>query len=115
MPAARVVEVLRYDEARALPLVDLSARFGGADTSLTWRTCVVVVSGQQEGAPAAIGLIADEATDCVTFDEDAVLPPPDLGPHLALRYLAALVKTEEAEPLTIVLDVDGMFSGGESA
>jgi chemotaxis signal transduction protein len=98
--ASRVVQVVRYEEAGDIPLVDLTHRFNGTPAVIGPRTCLIVIG--------ELAVIADEATDFVTFD--AILEAPDLGTRIALPYLAALAVGREQEPLSIVLDVDALHA-----
>ena len=101
-----IVEVTRYEDVGDVPRVDLSDALGGPPAQIGPYTCAIIVRGGE--AQQAVALVADEATEVVTFRADDLLDPPDFGPNVVLPYLAALART--GEKFAVVLDVGRLLT-----
>ena len=110
IPASRVVEVVRHEDAGAeMLLVDLNEVLGGPATLVGPDNPVVVVRFHSAGdRPRCVGFVVDAAVDIVSVPAADLLPPPDLGPNIELHYLSALARSGGA--LCIVLAVDELMS-----
>src|SRR5262245_11262268 len=57
--SARAVRGVINLRGTVVPVLDLAVRFGGVETAITTRTCVVVVDAAVDGGTAPVGLMAD--------------------------------------------------------
>jgi purine-binding chemotaxis protein CheW len=46
-----------------VPVVDLSARFGRASSTVTRRTCIVIIEANNEGEKQDIGVVVDSVSE----------------------------------------------------
>jgi purine-binding chemotaxis protein CheW len=107
-PWIRGVVLLR---GRVVPVVDLAAKLGLADTTSTPTTCVVVVEALLETEPVVMGVMVDAVSQVVEPGADDILPPPRLGTRIRVEYLRGLAKTGNA--LCLLLDLDKVLSADE--
>src|ERR1700742_4448424 len=50
-----------------VPVVDLAVKFGGSETAVTSRTCIVILELETDGERAVMGLIADAVGQVTEF------------------------------------------------
>lgn len=63
----------------AIPVVDLSTRFGHAPTEVSRRTCIVIVElPLDDSSEQLVGLMVDAVSDVVNIDPSQVEPPPSI-------------------------------------
>jgi purine-binding chemotaxis protein CheW len=100
-PWIRGVITLRGE---VVPVVDLAARFGLAETEITKWVCFVIFELEQEGESTAIGVIADSVSRVVCLPETAVMAPPAFGTKIRADYLAGMGMMDEGVLLILNLD-----------
>jgi purine-binding chemotaxis protein CheW len=102
VPILGVREIVRYEDVvpvpsappairgyitvrgHSLPILDLAARFGLAESRATARACILVVELVLEGSPLVIGLVVDAVGDVVE------LGPRDIQGRIAWGGAAAV-------------------------
>jgi purine-binding chemotaxis protein CheW len=94
-----------------LPVIDLAAKFGFPASSITGRTCIVVVEVDPLGERSAMGVIADTVNVVVELSPEQMEDPPDFGTPIRLDFLKAMVKTEKK--FTLLLDINRVLSPEE--
>jgi purine-binding chemotaxis protein CheW len=100
-PAVRGVINLR---GRVVPVVDLAARFGLAESGITNRSCIVMVELVDEGESMVVGIIADAVSQVLDLAPEDIEPPPAFGTRISARFIEGL--TEAGRKFVILLDVD---------
>jgi len=85
-----------------VPLVDLRKRFGLKPSPKRERTVLVRTSEE------ALGLVVDEVSEIVSFDEDGISKPPTIFKGLASEYLVGLGKKDGR--VVILLNMDRVLS-----
>ena len=93
---------------KIIPVVDLRAKFGLADTQDTERTCIIVV--QVSGAATAklfIGLIVDAVEEVANITTDDVEDTPDFGTCVDTSYILGMAKIKGT--LKTLLDIDRLL------
>jgi purine-binding chemotaxis protein CheW len=119
----RVKEIIEYDEptrvpamppmvrgvvnlrGRVVPVLDLAERFGLPATSITPRSCIVMVEVAAEEGATVVGLITDAVCEVLDLTLDRVQPPPSLGTSVGAEYLDGLAETANRR-FTMLLNVD---------
>lgn len=92
-----------------LPVIDLAARLGWAQTEATPRHAIIVcqVGGQSQG------LIVDSVSDIVAFDSDMLQAPPTAGQDEVVPFLEGLAAIDEH--MVMVLDLPALSASGGHA
>ena len=93
------------------PVVDLGARLGLGETSVTERTCFIIVATTHEDEELPMGLMVDAVTDVVDVSATSIQPPPDFGARVRLDYLEGLTLTDDG--FTALLSVDRFLTADE--
>jgi purine-binding chemotaxis protein CheW len=91
-----------------LPVVDLAAKFGHAESALTRTTCIVVVETALRGDTVVVGLLADAVSQVIDLAADQIEPPPAFGTHIRVDFLVGMAKIDGR--LALVLDLDRVLS-----
>ena len=91
-----------------LPVVDLAAKFGHAETEPTRTTCIVVVETKVEGEMLVIGLLADSVSQVIDLTSEQIEPPPSFGTGVRLDFLTGMGKLDGR--LVLLLDLDRILS-----
>ena len=109
---AEVPDVPRYVKGminlrgNVIPVVDVRLRFGMAEREYDDRTCVIVVTVENN----TVGMIVDFVNEVAVFPEQNISPPPTQGEHaLANDYIQGLGK--QGEKVTILLDIQRLLLG----
>lgn len=111
MPAAvRGVVNLR---GIVLPVIDLTARFGGAPAVVGKRSCIVVVEVEEEGHTQPLGLLVDGVNAVVEIPPNEVAPPPNFGTGIPTNFIAGMGRLEAG--FVIILDLKHVLSTGDLA
>jgi purine-binding chemotaxis protein CheW len=94
-------------QGRAIPVVDLRARFGLSPSSAGPHTRMLVLSTAGEW----VAVIVDAVLDVRPIEEGDVQPPPALFRGLAGEYLRGLTRRDD--DLVLLLDVDRLLQSDE--
>jgi purine-binding chemotaxis protein CheW len=97
-----------------VPVVDLSARFGKANTSIAKRTGIVIVetSPIQDGQLSQdIGIIVDAVNEVVDISQQDIEPPPSFGLGIRPDFINGMAKRENS--FTILLNINNLLSVAE--
>ncbi|HEX5755724.1 MAG TPA: chemotaxis protein CheW [Arenimonas sp.] len=96
-----------------VPVIDLGARFGGAPSEVTRRSCVVILELQHGEALQTLGLMVDAVHEVVEFATSDIGPPPPFGTRIRADFIAGMAR--RAERLMVVLDASRVLSLDELA
>jgi len=91
-----------------LPVIDLAAKFGHADSEATRTTCVIVAETKLDDAMVVVGLLADAVSSVIDIVPDAIEPPPPFGTNIRVDFLTGMGKLEGR--LVLILDLDRILS-----
>jgi purine-binding chemotaxis protein CheW len=100
-PCVRGVINLR---GRVVPVVDLAARFGLAESTITRRSCIVMVELQDGEDSVVVGIITDAVSQVLDLADSAIEPPPSFGASINTAFILGLAELDRK--FVIVLDVD---------
>ncbi len=125
----KVKEILQYEEitkvpstprsirgvlnlrGSVVPVVDLAIKFGLPESSVTKRTCVLVVETALDGQAAVMGLVADAVSEVIELGADDVEEPPAFGTRVKVDYLIGMGKV--GRRFVLLLDIDKVLSADE--
>jgi purine-binding chemotaxis protein CheW len=102
---------------RAVPVIDLSLRFGHAQTVIGKRTSIVIVTinenvgGSGEGGEPIsqqIGVLVDAVNKVVTFTPGDIEPAPAFGAGIRADYISGMAKRDQS--FVVVLDIGKVLS-----
>jgi purine-binding chemotaxis protein CheW len=97
---------------RAVPVIDLSLRFGHAETAIGKRTSIVIVTiNETVGGPVdggepvsqQIGVLVDAVNKVVTFSPGDIEPAPAFGAGIRADYISGMAKRDHS--FVVVLDI----------
>jgi purine-binding chemotaxis protein CheW len=86
-----------------VPVIDLSARFGGKTTEVARRTCIVIVEVQQEEGRHDIGIMVDAVSEVLEIAAGDIEPPPAFGAKIRADFIAGMGKVNAK--FVIILDI----------
>lgn len=95
-----------------VPVIDLSARLERNATTLTRRSCIVVVDvmDAQSNAPQRVGLLVDGVHEVVDISTNEIEAPPTLGTRVSTEYLSGMARIRghivEVLAMHRVLDIE---------
>jgi purine-binding chemotaxis protein CheW len=125
----KVKEILQYEEitrvpstprsvrgvinlrGAVVPVIDLAARCGLAETAVTRLTCILIVEAALEGQPMVVGVMSDAVREVIELGADDVEPPPAFGTQVRVDYLLGMGKV--GKRFVLLLDLDRVISADE--
>jgi purine-binding chemotaxis protein CheW len=105
-PAVRGVINLR---GRVVPVVDLALRFGLPQSTITPRTCIVMVEIGTGDNALVMGIIADAVSEVLDLTIEQIQPPPSFGTSVGAEFLDGMAETT-GRKFVMLLNVDRALS-----
>ena len=96
-----------------VPVIDLSARFGGKVTEVSRRTCIVIVEVTDEDLRHDIGIMVDAVSEVLDINAGEIEPPPRFGSNVNTEFILGMAKARGM--VKILLDIDQILTGQEMA
>ncbi|MCB4361965.1 chemotaxis protein CheW [Quatrionicoccus australiensis] len=96
-----------------VPVIDLTARFGGQQTVIGKRTCIVIVEIQDEDTRHDIGVIVDAVSEVLEIPSSEIEPPPSFGARIRADFIFGMGKV--AGKFVILLNLENVLSVEEIA
>ena len=98
---------------KAIPVVDLRAKFGLSATADTVNSRIVVMELELDGDATVIGGIADSVHEVIELEAAQIEPPP----RIAMRWRSELIRGmgRRGEQFIMILDIGAVFSSGDIA
>lgn len=96
-----------------VPVIDLTARFGGQQTVIGKRTCIVIVEIQDEDTRHDIGVIVDAVSEVLEIPTSEIEPPPSFGARIRADFIFGMGKV--AGKFVILLNLENVLSVEEIA
>jgi len=94
-----------------VPVIDLSARFGGAASKVSRRTCIVIVELGEGEERQDLGVIVDAVNEVLEIPRAEIEPPPSFGAKIRADFILGMGKVEGR--FVIILNVDRVLSTEE--
>jgi purine-binding chemotaxis protein CheW len=100
-----------------VPVIDLSARFGKAITTVTRRTCIVIVEVSSGNAAEAetqvVGVMVDAVNAVLEMPQSEIEPSPSFGANIRADFMTGMGKVNGK--FVIILDIHHVLSVDEMA
>jgi len=96
-----------------VPVIDLSARFGGSQTEVGRRTCIVIVEVPDDDARHDIGIMVDAVSEVLDIPGSEIEPPPSFGAKIRADFIFGMGKV--AGKFVIILNINKVLSVEEIA
>jgi purine-binding chemotaxis protein CheW len=96
-----------------VPVIDLSARFGKASSTVTRKTCVVILEVIFEDEQHIVGVMVDAVNAVLDIADNQVEPAPTFGANIRSDFIKGMGKVEGK--FVIILDVSYVLSMDEMA
>lgn len=94
-----------------VPVVDLMARFGGEPSTITKRTCIVIIEVATEEATQDIGVVVDAVSEVLEIPTGEIEPAPAFGAKIRADFIAGMGKVDGK--FVIILEVNKVLSVNE--
>ncbi len=98
---------------RVVPVVDLAARFGHAQSEIGKRTCIVIVEVRQGEDSHDLGIMVDAVSEVLEIPASEIEPAPSFGAKIRADFIAGMGKV--AGKFVILLDIQRVLSSDEMA
>lgn len=100
-----------------VPVVDLSARFGNAATTVTRRTCIVIVEvaggSDAQCETQVVGVMVDAVNAVLEIPQREIEPPPSFGANIRADFMSGMGKANGK--FVIILNIQHVLSVDEMA
>jgi purine-binding chemotaxis protein CheW len=106
MPAC-VLGVINLRGA-VVPVMDLQARFGRPSSTITKRSCIVIVEIASGDERQVIGVAVDAVNEVLDIVPAEIEPPPSFGARIRSDFIHGIGKVKGK--FVIVLDVDHVLA-----
>jgi len=96
-----------------VPVMDLSARFGRASSSISKRSCIVIVevAGAEGDNKQVLGMLVDAVNAVVEIAAADIEPAPSFGTRIRPDFIAGIGKANGK--FVILLDIEHVLSTEE--
>jgi purine-binding chemotaxis protein CheW len=96
-----------------VPVVDLAARFGGPQSNIVKRTCIVIIEVLNEDVMQDIGVMVDAVSEVIEISHNDIEPAPAFGAQIRADFIQGMGKING--DFVIILQVDKVLSVEEMA
>jgi purine-binding chemotaxis protein CheW len=96
---------------KVLPLIDIRIKLKMPPVEFTKDTCIVVMDINLDSDNLLLGVLVDAVVEVMEFDNDKILPPPNLGKKYHSKFIYGIVKREDK--FIMLIDIDKLFSMDE--
>lgn len=96
-----------------VPVIDLSARFGRNQSSITRRSCIVIIEVEVEDEKYDVGVVVDSVSEVLEIAAAEIEPPPSFGAKIRADFIEGMGKVNGK--FVIILDVDKVLAVEEMA
>lgn len=92
----------------AVPVIDLSCRFGNVPSVVGKRTCIVIVEVREGEFHHVVGVMVDAVSEVLEIQAADIEPPPQFGAGMRAEFIAGMGKV--AGKFIILLDIMRVLS-----
>lgn len=96
-----------------VPVIDLSARFGGQQIEVSRRTCIVIIEIGSEEERHDIGVVVDAVSEVLEVSAADIEPAPSFGAKIRADFIDGMGKI--GGKFVIILDIQRVLSVEEIA
>ena len=98
---------------RVVPVIDLAARFGGKQSAIGKRTCIVIVELAAGDERRELGIIVDAVSEVLEIPGSEIEPPPSFGAKIRADFIAGMGKVNNK--FVIILKIERAISSDDLA
>jgi purine-binding chemotaxis protein CheW len=95
-----------------VPVLDLSVRFGKQASTVTKRTCIVIIEICTAGERQDVGVVVDAVDSVLDIPADQIEPPPAFGARISTDFIQGMGKVNGR--FVILLDVNAVLAPEEA-
>ena len=97
-----------------VPVIDLSARFGGKASIIGKRTCIVILEvSDQDSSSHDVGIVVDAVSEVLDIPANEIEPAPSFGAKIRADFILGMGKV--MGKFVILLNIDKILSAEEIA
>ncbi|TLD45528.1 MAG: Chemotaxis protein CheW [Accumulibacter sp.] len=96
-----------------VPVIDLAARFGGAESQVGKRSCIVILEVSEADSRHDIGVMVDAVSEVIEIPGSEIEPPPSFGARIRADFIQGMGKV--AGKFVIILNIVKVLSVDEIA
>jgi purine-binding chemotaxis protein CheW len=96
-----------------VPVIDLAARFGHAQSEVGKRTCIVIVEVSQGDDKHDLGIMVDAVSEVLEVSGADIEPAPAFGAKIRADFIDGMAKINAR--FVIILDIQKVLSVDEMA
>jgi len=96
-----------------VPVIDLAARFGGAESQVGKRSCIVILEVNEADSRHDIGVMVDAVSEVIEIPGSEIEPPPSFGARIRADFIHGMGKV--AGRFVIILNIVKVLSVDEIA
>ena len=89
-------------------VIDLSARFGKQASSISRRTCIVIIEVEHDGGQQVVGVMVDAVNEVLDIMPNQIEPAPNFGANIRADFIQGMGKV--ADKFVIILNVNHVLS-----
>ncbi|MCF6242121.1 MAG: chemotaxis protein CheW [Bacteroidales bacterium] len=93
---------------KVLPVIDTKIKMGMPPVEVTKDTCIVVMDINLDDDSLLVGVLVDKVMEVLEFNDDEILPPPNLGSKYHSDFITGIVNRNEK--FIMIIDIDTIFS-----
>lgn len=93
---------------RVVPVIDLLVRFGRESTTISRRTCIVILEIYHNDELQYLGVLVDAVKAVLDIADTDIEPPPSFGARLRNDFVSGMGKI--GEEFVIILDIEHVLS-----
>lgn len=91
-----------------VPVIDLGLRFGKQASSVSRRTCIVIIEVEHDGAQQVVGVMVDAVNEVLDIAPAEIEPAPSFGAKIRADFIRGMGKVDGK--FVIILNVDHVLS-----
>jgi purine-binding chemotaxis protein CheW len=94
-----------------VPVLDLPVRFGKTASTVSKRTCIVIIEVMLGSERHVLGLVVDAVNTVLDIPASEIEPPPAFGASIRTEFIRGMVKVNSK--FVILLDLDHALAADE--
>ncbi len=91
-----------------VPVIDLGSRFGKQASTVSRRTCIVIIEVQHDDAQQVVGVMVDAVNEVLDIPATEIEPAPSFGAKIRADFIRGMGKVDGK--FVIILNVDHVLS-----
>jgi purine-binding chemotaxis protein CheW len=91
-----------------VPVIDLGSRFGKQASTVSRRTCIVIIEVQHDDAQQVVGVMVDAVNEVLDIPAAEIEPAPSFGAKIRADFIRGMGKVDGT--FVIILNVDHVLS-----